>query len=243
MSGSCIVAVVSSVCSPDPPSRCAPGLAWIALVAVGAAGVLVFWAFPALPFQDLPAHAGLIALRARLGTPGGFEARFFVMATRIGPYSLFHWLGAVFAAAMGPVGAVRALATLPVIVTPLALLFARRRLYGDAHPAVGHLGLVLSFGYMTVLGFASYLLGVALLLVGLTLWLELMASVDAREPAAWRREMAVVIVAPMILVTHGHAFLVFLVLAGVCAVAAGARVRRIVRLRPLCRGWRSRSTW
>jgi hypothetical protein len=94
-----------------------------------------------------------------------------------------------------------------------------------------------------VLGFASYLLGVALLLVGLTLWLELMASVDAREPAAWRREMAVVIVAPMILVTHGHAFLVFLVLAGVCAVAAGARVRRIVRLRPLCRGWRSRSTW
>ena len=41
---------------------------WLGLGAVGLLAVLVFWAFDALPFQDLPAHAGLIALRHRFET-------------------------------------------------------------------------------------------------------------------------------------------------------------------------------
>jgi hypothetical protein len=41
------------------------------------AAVLVFWVFEALPFQDLPAHAGLIAMRHRFGS-SPFEQRFFV---------------------------------------------------------------------------------------------------------------------------------------------------------------------
>ena len=41
---------------------------------------------------------------------------------------------------------------------------------------------VLGLGIMTLLGFASYLLGVAVMLVGLALWLELLAASDACPP-------------------------------------------------------------
>ena len=39
---------------------------WVGLGAMTLAGVLLFWSFEAMPFMDLPAHAGLIALRHRL---------------------------------------------------------------------------------------------------------------------------------------------------------------------------------
>src|SRR5215475_10443845 len=101
---------------------------WLGLGALTVLAVLVFWVFDALPFQDLPAHAGLIAMRHRFaGSP--FEQRFFVLAPHPGPYSLFRFLGEGFVRVIGPVGAVRAIATLPVIATPLALLWSRRRLF------------------------------------------------------------------------------------------------------------------
>src|SRR5512143_3378862 len=106
---------------------------------VGIAAIAVFWAFDALPFQDLPAHAGLIAMRHRFAE-SAFEQRFFVLAPHLGPYSLFRFLGEGFVRVIGPVGAVRALGTLPVLATPLALLFARRRLFADGSLTYGYLG-------------------------------------------------------------------------------------------------------
>ena len=50
---------------------------WLPVGALTLAAVLVFWLFDALPFQDLPAHAGLIALRHRFPS-SPFEQRFFV---------------------------------------------------------------------------------------------------------------------------------------------------------------------
>ena len=154
-----------------------------------------------------------------------FEQRYFVYAPHLGPYSLFRWLGEMFDRVMGPVGAVRALATLPVIATPLALLFARRRLHGEASAGFGYVGLILSFGLMTVFGFASYLLGEACLLVTLTLWLELLVAVDDGSPRARALEIAAALAAPLLFVAHGHAFVLFLVLAGVGCLATGDRAR------------------
>src|SRR5262249_15687448 len=149
-------------------------LRWVGLGAAGLCATLVFWVFDSLPFQDLPAHAGLIAMRHRFGA-SAFEQHFYVLAPHIGPYSLFRFLREVFVRPRGPVGAVRAIATLPVIATPLALVFGRAKLHGDRSPTAGFLGLAMAFGLMTLLGFASYLLGVAVMLVGLTLWLDLLA--------------------------------------------------------------------
>jgi hypothetical protein len=225
-----------ALASPDSSAAAQPWTqaraAWLALGAVGLLAVLVFWAFEALPFQDLPAHAGLIAMRHRFEA-SAFEQRFYVLSPHIGPYSLFRFLGEAFHRVLGPVGAVRALATLPVLATPMALLFARRRLFGDRSPTHGFLGLALSFGFMTLLGFASYLLGVAIMLVVLTLWLELLAVVDDRAPAAGRRELLVALAAPVVFVAHGHAFLLFLLCAAIATVASGRRLARVLRLRAL----------
>jgi hypothetical protein len=205
---------------------------WAGLGAVGVTAVLVFWLFDALPFQDLPAHAGLIAMRHRFAD-SPFEQRFFVLAPHIGPYSLFRLLGEGLVRVMDPISTVRALASLPMIATPLALLFARRRLHADGTPTVGFLGVTLSFGLMTLFGFASYLLGVAVMLVGLTFWLELMVAADDDAPDRLRKELIVLAYAPLIFVAHGHAFVLFLVLAAVATIAVGKRRARILRLRAL----------
>ena len=217
-------------------TRAAAGgiLPWVGLGLVGLGAALVFWVFDALPFQDLPAHAGLIAMRHRFAD-SAFEQRFFVLAPHIGPYSLFRFLGEVFVRVIGPVGAVRAIATLPVVATPLALLFARRTLHGDRSPIAGFFGVAMAFGLMTLLGFASYLLGVAVMLVGLTLWLDLLARADAapHAKATRRREILMAVFAPLMFVGHGHAFVLFLVLAGVSCLVAGDRRARLLRLRAL----------
>lgn len=232
--------------APSPPTRIPPDFGalalgrlgvrrmarWVPLAALTLAAALVFWLFGALPFQDLPAHAGLIAMRHRFdGSP--FEQRFFVFAPQLGPYSLFRCLGDVLVVPLGPLGAIRAIATLPMIATPFALLWARRRLHGDQAMTAAYFGLALGFGFMTLLGFASYLLGVAVLIFALTVWLELMVAADRRAPDAWRWELASASLAPCVLLAHGHAFVIFLGLAGVSAVATGDRWQRIARLRAL----------
>ncbi len=205
---------------------------WTGVAALILAGALVFWAFDALPFQDLPAHAGFIALRHRFAA-SPFEQRFFVFAPHLGPYSLFRLLGDLAMVLVGPVGAVRAIATLPVLITPLALVWARRRLHGDSTPTAAYFGLALSFGFMTLLGFASYLVGVAVLLVALTLWLELLVAADTHSPSAGRRELAVACFTPLLFVAHGHAFVLFVAMAGVSVLAAGRFWPRFARARAL----------
>jgi hypothetical protein len=179
-----------------------------------------------------------------------FEQRFFVFAPQLGPYSLFRLLGEVLVVPLGPMGAVRALATLPVVATPLALLWARRQLHGDRSATAAYYGIALGFGFMTMLGFASYLLAVAMLLCVVTAWLELMVAADRNSPTARKWEIAVGCLAPILLFAHGAAFVVFVALAGVSTLATGQRWRRIVRVRALVPalalaawvGWRGRAS-
>ncbi|MBX3230028.1 MAG: hypothetical protein KIT84_25660 [Labilithrix sp.] len=219
-----------SVRAPAAASRAA----WVGLGAIVLLAVLVFWVFEALPFQDLPAHAGLIAMRHRF-EHSAFEQRFFVLAPHIGPYSLFRFLGETFLRFGSPLAAVRLLATLPVVATPAALVLARRRLYGESSPTFGFIGVTTSFGLMTLLGFASYLLGVAVMLVGLTLWLDLMVRADdaPKDKGTLRRELVVLAFAPAMFIAHGHAFLLFLACAALSAVVTGDRRARLLRLRAL----------
>ncbi|HEX4445753.1 MAG TPA: hypothetical protein VH044_03430 [Polyangiaceae bacterium] len=211
---------------------------WLGVGALTVAAALVFWLFDALPFQDLPAHAGLIAMRHRFAN-SPFEQHFFVLAPHLGPYSLFRSLGDVLVVPFGPLGAIRVIATLPLVVTPYVLLWARRRLHGDRSTTAAYFGLALGFGFMTLLGFASYLLGVAVFIIALTVWLELMVAADEVAPSplppasTLKHEIAIAVLAPCVFLAHGHAFVIFLGLAGVCALATGNRPRRVLRTRAL----------
>src|ERR1700722_9436370 len=99
--------------------------AWTGLAITMAAAALAFWLFDALPFQDLPVHAGILAMRQRYAA-SAFEQRYYEVGSSLGPYSLFLWVGNAFGAVLGPLRATRLLGTLPVLGTPLALILARR---------------------------------------------------------------------------------------------------------------------
>lgn len=215
-------------------SRAGGRLGWIALGVVVVMGLAFFWAFEALPLMDLPAHAGLIALRHRHGSSPVEDAS-LVVSLHVGPYTLFRGIGEALVGVIGPLPTVRVLGSLPFLATPAALLFARRRLHGDFSPTAALFGVSLSFGLMTLLGFASYLLGVAVLLVALTLWLELLLATDraSRPTDTLTKEAAVAACTALLFIAHGHAFVIFLALAGVTALATGRRWARLLRLRAL----------
>ncbi len=201
---------------------------WFVACATIAAGVAVFWAFDALPFQDLPAHAGLMALRHRLAT-SPFEQRFFILAPHLGPYSFFRATGDLLVAPLGPIGAVRLLMTLPVVALPAALGWARHRLHGDGALQAASTGLCLAFGFMTLLGFASYLIGVAALVVAYALWLDGLRG--DRRGAVSPAEAAVAGAAVVVVLLHGYAFVVLLALAAASTIAARPALRELLRLR------------
>ncbi len=206
-------------------------LPWLAFVVLEGAALSVFWAFDALPFMDLPAHAGTIALRAFYPRSEYLQQYFFV-TPHLGAYSLFRFIGDGLAHWIGPVGAVRTLASLPAVAVPAAVLYARQRLYGDCRSFFAYVALILSFGYMTIMGFASYMLAVAVFIVALTEWLVLLAKLDAGSDTT-RSEIEVACLSILLFVSHGFVFILFAFVAGLTAISGGSRISRLLRLRAL----------
>jgi hypothetical protein len=209
----------------------AGGVAWLGLLGAMAMGALVFWLFDAVPFQDLPAHAATFAMRhAYDGSM--FLQRYFKLGSSLGPYSIFLWLGALLERAFGATRAARALSTLPGLCLPPALLFGRWRLHRDRSLWAGFLGVALSFGFMTALGLASYLLALTLLVVAFTIWLELLRKVERGEPAG-KSELVFAGLATLVGLAHGFALTVLVVLS-VATLAERTRLplgRRVAALR------------
>ncbi|MGA2449959.1 MAG: hypothetical protein ABTD50_14870 [Polyangiaceae bacterium] len=214
---------------------------WLGLALLLGAQVFVFFGFDALAFMDLPAHAGLIALRHRYAE-SPFDQAHFILAPHLGPYSVFRALGEAFDSLFGPVRAVRLLALLPALLTPVAVLWARRRLHGESRIGLGAMAVALNFGLMTLFGFASYLLGLCASVVAVTLWLELAGAheaiaLGAAGPAlavARRRAhgagIALTCFAPLVFLCHGHAFLVSALVSLFSLAAPPRRARRILLL-------------
>jgi hypothetical protein len=191
--------------------------------------------------MDLPAHAGLIALRHRYaGSP--FDQAYFLVVPHLGPYSVFRSLGEALAVHLGPLGAVRVLAFLPALLTPLAVAWARWRLHGEWQAGFAAMAVALSFGLMTAFGFASYLLGLTASVIGLTFWLELVGAHEAMArgdsgatPGGTERTVRVAAAlltgfAPIVFLSHGHALLLLLVVSCASLAAPPWRAGRVVLL-------------
>jgi len=186
---------------------------WLAFGILQIGAISVFWLFDALPFMDLPAHAGILALKHRFD-PAGFEGKFFIVFQHLGPYSLFSGLGEVFTAWFGANAAVRLLATLPTLALPMAVLWARLRLTGQVTAFFGFAGIILSFGFMTLSGFASFMLSLAIMLVTLTEWLVLIGLVDSRR-GRLPNFIVVTLLAFLTFIAHGYTFILLLFVAGI----------------------------
>lgn len=185
-----------------PFARFAPALLLAAL------GTWLFWG-PALPpFQDMPAHAALIALRARLAIPGvDVEHQAWTLAPLLGPYSMFRGLGALLAPHLGPLGSVRALASLAWLAWPAALAYARWRLTRSITPRELYAGMALGLGLCTLLGLTSFQLGVVLALAANADWLAHLTT-PTRASA-----LRVTTLTLLVLFTHGFAFVLLLAIA------------------------------
>ncbi len=215
---------------PSKPATNAPFAESHALLALAiAAAMAFFFAFDATPIMDAPGHAALFATRHRFAA-SPFEQQHLVYAPMLGPYSLFRGLGELFYVLLGAEGAVRVVYALPVAAIPMATLFMRRRLHGDRSAAFGHLALALTLGLMLLFGLASFLLGAAVFLVVATLWLELLASTSRGEPTT-TREAVLAAASCFLFLAHGHAFVLFLVVAPAMALVAAPRFARLLRLR------------
>lgn len=209
------------------PSSRVSSLSVCSILAAWCAGVALFWAFPVLPFQDLAAHAGMIAARTRLGQPGALEAGTLVYWPQLGTYSLFRALGGLLAAWLGPLGAVRALATTTWTAYPLALLWARRRTFGDWSATAPLLGMLLVLGLMTLLGFASYQLAGAMVIVANAEWMRLV-----RAPRCARQGAVCAALGLVLVLAHAYAFALFLALAVVAWLATTRSLRPWAWLAP-----------
>ncbi len=185
------------------------------------AGLVLLWGFPVLPFQDLVAHAGLIALRARIAE-SPLEASVLVHWPQLGSYTLFRALGGAFAACCGPLAAVRALATLVWAAYPAALLWARWRTFGDWSTAAAYAGMLLALGLMTLLGFASYQLAAALVLVANAEW-----SRWLHTPRSARAGFGCAALGVLLVLAHAYAFAVFVALASVAWWLTPRRTARV----------------
>jgi len=184
-------------------------------------GLAFFWAFPALPFQDLIAHAGFLAERTRYAH-SPLEQSVLVYSPRLGPYSLFHALGAGVGALLGPLPAMRAIASLVWTAYPAASVWAGYRLFGRRSAADAFAGMLLALGFMTMLGLLGFQLAAALLLVVDVEWLRLLRE---PTPKAWRVGRFALL--PLLLFfAHGFAFALFLGLAAVAWTRTPVPARR-----------------
>ena len=202
---------------------------WAGLALAGMFAVADFFAFDALPFMDLPAHAGLFALRHEMGF-SVFEQKFYVLAPHVGSYFLFRLAGEILSHAFGPSIAIRLLAAGAVVALPLALVDARQRLYGETSAGFGFLGIVLGFGLMTLFGFASFLFGIALMIECTAIWLRLIGSTRVPGPLEWQRETALGAIVVLLFLTHGFAFVLFVAIVAITTLVAGHATQAYARL-------------
>ena len=155
---------------------------------------------PSLPFQDLAGHAGHFAVRQRL-LQDGWERAFLIDEPHAGPYSVFRAVGQCATGIFGAFGAVRALAVLPIWLTPLAALILRQKITGRWEPAYAALGLYLCCGFLLMLGFASFMAGAAVCLLAYAAFLQLAESNQLR-----RDGLLAALGAVATFFTHGYAF-------------------------------------
>jgi hypothetical protein len=153
-------AALAAATPAPPPTTSEKGERWrrrLALGACAAAALVPIWSVRYLPMTDLPQHAAQISIWKHLSDPaygfaGQFELNWFT------PYLLGYALARAFAAFLPVATAVKAVVTLAVVATPLAMdrLLART----GADRSLALLGIPLAFGFSFYWGFLNFIVAI-----------------------------------------------------------------------------------
>ena len=224
------------------------------LVVLGLVVAGGFMLFPLLPHQDLPAHAGLLAVRQRLES-SALLGQHFQQGALLGPYTSFLALAQLLGAGFGADVGMRMLAAIATLALPAALLVARHRVVGDGWVGAGYLGLVLALGFPAALGLMSFLLGQAALVLAVAQLSRVMFpatapsiahgahgtdGTDGQGPfadpgasAAWRAEALLALLALATALSHGFSFVLLALIAVISLRAPGSPRGAWIHLRAL----------
>jgi len=208
-----------------------PRVYWVIFVLLELGAIAVFWCFDAQPFMDFPGHAGVMALRQRYWGSLVLQ-RDYVVTLNLGGYPLYRLVSDGLAGLIGPVATMRAISTFPVVALPLAMHYARRRLYQDDSALFLFVTLVLSFGYMTQMGLTPFLVAFPVVIWALTDWLIYLEKCST-GPVALRREAGVAALVLMVGVMHAYAFAVLSVIMLMTAASRRPLWRYLICLRVL----------
>jgi hypothetical protein len=184
---------------------------YFALLALVAATYLLL---PYPPYQDLPAHAAMLAMRLRLPS-SVFLQQYLQRGSCLGPYSTFLGLGHLLGPLLGAERALRIIGALANLALPAAVVLARRRILHDPWADAPFVALALSLGFLTAQGFSSFLLGLAAFVLAFAAWIDLLGQ------GGPRRGLVLAGLALASALTHGFAFVLLLSSVAISALAAG----------------------
>ncbi|HZR09922.1 MAG TPA: hypothetical protein VFA79_15175 [Myxococcales bacterium] len=171
-----------------------------------------------LPLVDFPQHVALHAIWNHIHDPAfNLNGRFEV--TLATPYVLSHLLAHAVGQVVGPEGGLRFVLVVALVTFPLAAVVFLRAFDRPPELALAAAPAALSFVYW--FGFTSYVIALPLVLVGVASVRRCAASGRLRD-ALLLGAVGLVTVA-----THGFAFLVLLLLAGVAALATTRAFSRL----------------
>ncbi len=196
------------------------GVERLALLAVVAATALPLWLTRYLPIEDLPQHVAAIRVLHSYADPAFSLQRYFELDLFRTQYLAYYFAAHLLSFLVDVELANRLVFTLCVVGTPLALAALVGSLGRD--PRLALLSLPLAYNAHLILGFANFLLGIALMFVGLTL------AVQQRRQRSQARSVLLAVVALTCFYAHVVPF-AFLGL-GVALIALQRELRALLAL-------------
>ncbi len=171
-----------------------------------------------LPLVDFPQHVALHSIWNHISdptfNPGG---RFVVdLAT---PYAFPNLVAHAAARFLGPEGGLRFVLVLALLAFPLATLFLLRSFGRPDELALAAFPAALSFAYW--FGFVTYVMSIPLVVLGVGLARRCASSGRSRDAAL------LAVVGVLTFATHGFAFLLLILLAGIAALTTTRDFSRI----------------
>jgi hypothetical protein len=142
----------------------------ILLVVAGLIIVAPLWSTLRPPIQDLPQHVAAVRVLSCFRDPSYRFQDYFTLTLGRTQYLTVYLLAALLAKVTGPIFATKAVLSLALLATPLALLRLVRAL--KRNPALAFFGLPFVFNVHVAYGFLNFVAAIPLLLLGLAIAVE-----------------------------------------------------------------------